>query len=91
MGHKNYPDIIGMGGNLKYFKTDFVDAEPTDQNKKKLVDKSTEMLCLKEDCFESVKNGSNFKIFNDSKEKYLGIIYDDAGIAPFKKEAERNN
>jgi len=78
-----------LGGNLKYYKTDFVDAEPTDRNKKSLVDKSTEMLCLKEDCFESVKKGSNFKIFKNNGGKYLGIIYDDAGIASFKKEAEK--
>jgi len=44
--------IEGFEGNLKYLKTDFVDANPTDRNKKKLVDKSTEMLCLKEDCFD---------------------------------------
>jgi adenine-specific DNA-methyltransferase len=90
-GYKDAKGVLvrGLGGNLKYFNTDFVDAEPTDQNKKKLVDKSTEMLCLKEDCFEPVKKGNDFKIFKDNKEKYLGIIYDDAGIAPFKKEAEK--
>lgn len=81
----------GLGGNLKYFKTDFVDAESTDKNKKALVDKSTEMLCLKEDCFEGVKKGKNFNIFKDNKNKYLGIIYDDAGIAPFKNEAKKLN
>jgi adenine-specific DNA-methyltransferase len=90
-GHKSYPNITGIISNLKYYKTDFVDAKPTDQNKKKLVDKSTEMLCLKEDCFEGVKSGNNFKIFKDNKEKYLGIIYDDAGIAPFKKEVGKIN
>jgi hypothetical protein len=47
------------------------------------------MLCLKEDCFESVKKGSNFKIFKNNGGKHLGIIYDDAGIEPFKKEAEK--
>jgi adenine-specific DNA-methyltransferase len=90
-GYKDFKGskINGLGGNLKYFNTDFVNAEPTDQNKKKLVDKSTEMLCLKEDCFEPVKKGNDFKIFKDNKENYLAIIYDDAGIAPFKKEADK--
>ncbi len=77
----------GLGGNLKYFKTDFVDANPTDRNKKKLVDKSTEMLCLKEDCFEEIKKGHEFRIFKNSLDKFLGIIYDDDGIDEFKKEA----
>lgn len=81
--------IKNMPGNLKYFKTDFVDAEPTDRNKHKMVDKSTEMLCLKEDCFDEVIQGKDFKIFANSQGKNLGIIYDDGGIVPFKKEAKK--
>lgn len=90
-GYKNSKKekVEGLGGNLKYFKTDFVDAEPTDRNKKRLVDKSTEMLCLKEDCFEEVKKEGDFKIFKNSQNKYLGIIYDDDGIEPFKKVAKK--
>lgn len=76
-------------GGLKYFKTDFVDAEPTDLNKKKLVDKSTEMLCLKEYCFDQVKSAKYFKIFKDNEGKFLGIVYDDEGIEPFKKEVKK--
>ncbi|MEM4270609.1 MAG: site-specific DNA-methyltransferase [Candidatus Pacearchaeota archaeon] len=90
-GYKNLKGekVEGLGGNLKYFKTDFVDANPTDKNKKKLVDESTEMLCLKEDCFDFVLEGHNFKIFKNNEDKYLGIIYDDDGIEPFKKEAKK--
>ncbi|MDE1970029.1 MAG: site-specific DNA-methyltransferase [Patescibacteria group bacterium] len=92
-GYKNpkNEEIAGLGGNLKYYKTDFVDAEPTDKNKKMLVDKSTEMLCLKEDCFDVVKKGSEYKLFKNSKDKYLGIIYDDTGIEPFKSEIKKLN
>tara|TARA_Y100000034_G_scaffold119974_1_gene162299 strand:+ start:2022 stop:3716 length:1695 start_codon:yes stop_codon:yes gene_type:complete len=91
---KGYKDlkgnqINGLSSNLKYFKTDFVDAEQTDQNKRRIVGKSTEMLCLKEDCFEEVKKGKEYNIFKNSKEKYLGIIYDDEGIKSFKKEVKR--
>jgi len=88
-GHKDWPDITKIKGNLKYFKTDFVDAQPTDRNKRKLVDKSTEMLCLKEDCFDVVMKSHEFKIFTDSQGKNLGIIYDDDGIEPFKKEVKK--
>lgn len=80
---------IGLGGNLKYFKTNFVDAELTDKNKRKLVDKSTEMLCLKEDCFNNVSKGNSFKIFKNNKDRYLGIVYEDAGIEPFKQEVRK--
>lgn len=76
-------------GHLKYFKTDFVDAEATDANKKALVDKCTEMLCLKEDCFDKIKGNQSFGVYTDSKEKLLGIIYDDEGIEPFKRELKR--
>ena len=91
---EGYRSNKGLGGNLKYFKADkayFIEAKPTDINKKKLVDKSTEMLCLKENCFEVVKKGQNFKIFTNNKNKYLGIIYDDTGIELFKKEVKKLN
>jgi len=81
--------IKGLRGNLKYFKTAFVDAKSTDRNKKRLVDKSTEMLCLKEDCFDKIKEGKDFRIFTNSENKYLGIVYDDDGIEAFKKEARK--
>ena len=37
MGYKNQKGEKkeGLGGNLKYYKTDFVEAEPTDKNKTK--------------------------------------------------------
>ena len=85
-GNEEYKDITGYKTNLKYFKTDFVDAKPTDENKKKLVDKSTEMLCLKEDCFDEIKETHNFKMFKNNHGKQLGIIYEDDGIEPLKKE-----
>ena len=76
----------GLGGNLKYYQTDSVDSKSTDANKKKLSDLSTEMLCLKEDCFDMVKMTKTFKIFKNHEEKYLGIVFDDEGIEPFIKE-----
>lgn len=88
---KGLNGIKGLGGNLKYFQTDFVDAEPTDKNKRELVDKSTEMLCLKENCFDESTKGQSFKMFTNGQNKHLGIIYDDDGIEPFKKEAKKLN
>ncbi|MBI2085720.1 site-specific DNA-methyltransferase [Candidatus Daviesbacteria bacterium] len=92
-GYKNTNEenVKGLGGNLKYFKTDFVDAEPTDKNKRKLVDKSTEMLCLKEDCFNESTKGQSFRMFTNGQNKHLGIIYDDDGIEPFKKQVKKLN
>jgi adenine-specific DNA-methyltransferase len=90
-GHKkNGEPVSGLGGNLKHFCTDFIGASPTDKNKRDLVNKCTEMLCLKENAFELVKKGDNFRIFKDSH-KHLGIIYDEESISEFKKEAKKIN
>lgn len=83
-GHKDYPDITRIPANLKYFKTDFVDAEPTDKNKKRLTEQATEMLCIKEGTFEPVLDQEDFKIFKNS-EHYTGIIFDQLAIPEFKK------
>ena len=79
----------GIGGRLKYFATDVIDGEPTDRNKKKLVDQSTEMLCLREYCFDEVASGKHFRIFTNSDGKCLGIVYDEDGIETFKKELKK--
>jgi adenine-specific DNA-methyltransferase len=73
--------------NFKYFKTDFVDSTPTDQNKKKIVDKSTEMLCIKENAFKLVKEKEGYKIFKNN-DIYLGIIFDEDSIDNFIKDAK---
>ena len=74
---------------MKYFKPDFVEAVPTDLNKKILTEKCTEMLCLKEGCFRKSKEGAHFRIFESYEGKNLGIVYDDEGIEPLKEEIKK--
>ncbi|MBU2614531.1 MAG: site-specific DNA-methyltransferase [Elusimicrobia bacterium] len=74
-GHKDYPDITNIQANLRYFKTGFVEAEPTDGNKKKLTEEATEMLCVKEGTFELVLSQKKYKIFKNNGH-YTGIIFD---------------
>jgi len=76
--------VQGLGGNLKYFKMDFVDGDPTDKNKKKLTEQATEMLCLKEGTFEKVTNKKTFKIYKNA-DHYTGIIIDQMAIPDFKE------
>jgi len=85
-GYKNLKgeQVEGLGGNLKYFRTDFVDAEPSDKNKIKLTKQATEMLCVKEGTFEKVQDNERFKIFKNSSH-YTGIIWDQTAIPEFKK------
>ena len=96
-GYKNLKGqkVEGLGGNLKYFKTDFVDYdEPTDRNKIKLTEQATEMLCVKEGTFEKVLparrslgaggDQKSFKVFKNANH-YTSIIFDQAEIPTFKK------
>ena len=80
-----YKNIEGLGGNLKYFTAyDFVEAKETDANKRKLVNKSTEMLSIKENAFEEVQDGSDFKILKNC-DKYVGIIFYEEAINDYKE------
>lgn len=73
----------GLGGNLKYFKTSFVPADPTDKNKVALTNKATEMLCIKENTFELVDSKEKFMLFRNRK-RYTGIIFNHLAIPDFK-------
>lgn len=86
IGVKNINDEKeGLGGNLKYFKSDFVDyKESTDRNKIKLTKEAVAMLCVKEGTFESVLDNEDFKIFKNH-DHYTGIIFDQLAIKDFKK------
>jgi len=85
---QGYSNVTGLGGNLKYFKTDFVDYdEPTDRNKIQFAQQATDMLCVKEGTFEKVVDNEKFKIFKNLHH-YTGIIWDQTAIPAFKKAIE---
>lgn len=89
-GYKNTKgeNVAGLGGNLKYYTCDFVEAEPTDKNKRKLVKESTEMLCIRENAFELVQDEGEFKIFKNHN-KYLGIVFYEEAIDDFKEAIKK--
>lgn len=75
-----------LGGNLKYFKTSFVfKHNVTDDVKRELVARSTEMICVKEGTFDEVKNSKANKIFRNNKQ-ITGILFDLDALTKFKKE-----
>jgi len=80
--------VNGLGGSVKYYACDFVAAEPTDRNRRNLVDKSTEMLCIRENAFELVQDQGSFKIFKNS-DRHLGIVFDEDAIDAFKKAIKK--
>ncbi|MDL1897390.1 site-specific DNA-methyltransferase, partial [Anaerolineae bacterium CFX7] len=77
--------IEGLGGNLNYYRTAFVPAAPTDANKETLTLRSVEMLCLRENTFEFVRENAVWKIFKNQA-RYTAILFDNLAIPKFKKE-----
>lgn len=77
-----------LGGNLKYYKTDFVESKPTDKNKRKLVKESCDMLCILENAFEFVSETPEFKIFKNT-DKYVGVIFYEEAIEDYKKAIKK--
>lgn len=73
----------GLGGNLKYFTTGFVSADPTDKNKRHLTKKATDMLCLKENTFEETYSDDFYAIYSKGN-RHTAIIFDHLAIDDFK-------
>lgn len=66
--------------NLRYYQCDFVNREPSMANKRQLTQLAAELLCIKEDCYETINHGLPFtekeaQILTNGKGKYLVIIY----------------
>lgn len=98
-GYKKNGDgefIDGLGGNLKYFRTDFVEnSKNTTQTKINLARECSDMISLKTGRFNqiSIKN-SSFKIFSNNKnDQYTCIYFDcfDTDIQSFIKEISKLN
>lgn len=73
--------ITGLiNNNLRYFKSEFVPSSKTEQNKRLLTQASTELLCIKEDCYHDLTSTEGFKstdcnIFTNGSGKYLIVVY----------------
>lgn len=81
-----YGHTKGIPANFRYFKTSFViKNNVSDDVKRELVARSTEMICIKEGTFDEVKNGKAYKIFRN-KEQVTGILFDLDALNKFKKE-----
>lgn len=87
---EGYNENNGIPANLKYFKTEFVSQVLTDNDKRLLVNRSTELLCLAENTFELVKQSkrkNEFAIYKNIKQ-LTAIIYDEDAIEKCKEELE---
>ena len=53
----NGDKVAGLkNNNFRYYKTDYVGRDKTAYNRKKLTELATDMLCIKEDCYNSITN-----------------------------------
>jgi len=87
----NKKSVEGLGGSLKYFKTDFVDQVVTDNDKREFVSHSTDMLCLAEDTFIPVAFKKNQYAIFSGNGRTTGIVYDEDYLSDFKKEISKND
>ena len=63
---EGYSDVEGIPANLKYFKTSFIPKSiVSDDTRTNIVNKSTEMICIKEGTFEELFVSEGFKIFKN--------------------------
>lgn len=89
---QNGDKVDGLGGSLKYLKTDFISIDNNSDNlKEKTVEASTEILCLKENTFNKVSDDYKkykIKIF-ENKNKYTAILFDLFYFDEFVKELKK--
>ncbi len=94
-GYTNAKGVAVAGlenNNLRYFKSDDVSRDQTLKNKKELTHLATELLCIKEDCYNPIASKSKwYSAFADTKSQFI-VIYDDVmieeGIAIIKQMNE---
>ena len=82
-GYTNDKGVVFEGlknNNLRYFKSEFVPSSKTEQNKRLLTQASTELICIKEDCYQDITEKDGFNrlhcgIFTNGKGRYLVVVY----------------
>lgn len=83
-----YADVKGIPANIRYFKTSFVPkSDVSDDTRRSLIAKSTEMLCVKESTFKKVADNKKFKIYCN-QEQITGILFDLDAIDDFKEKLD---
>lgn len=88
---KNNERVMGLGGNLKYYKTDLQKLNTTDKIKKEISNNAIEMLCLKENCFDIVDSEMNNFIIFKNQTNHLGIAHNKSGVNSLKKFIKKND
>lgn len=69
-----------INNNLRYYRTEFIPSTKTEQNKRQLTQASTNLLCIKEDCYNELTteygyNPLQCRIFTDNAGKFMVVVY----------------
>ncbi len=72
--------VKGLGGNLKYFKTDLISVDRidkiTDTKRKELTQKAGEIIGIKEDTLQEIEINNYYQILsNNTKTKFTAIYF----------------
>ena len=86
---EGYAGIQGIPTNLRYFKTAFVKkSEVSDDTRYQLVQRSADMICVREDTYEHVEDKQDYKIFQNSN-SYTAILYSLDALAALKQQLSK--
>lgn len=66
--------------NLRYYQSAFVPSAQSEENKRLLTQASTDLLCIKEDCYTELTQAAGFapthcRLFHNENGKYMIVIY----------------
>lgn len=73
--------VAGLANNnLRYYRTEFVGSTKTEHNKRQLTQASTDLLCIKEDCYTEITkekglNSTQCRLFTNNAGKYMAVVY----------------
>ena len=89
----NGEEVDGLILNtLRYYKTDFVSRERSSQNMRQLVYAATDLLCIKEDLYNEVKQFGSLKLkssvarYFEGKDKRMLVIYNELAVPAIADE-----
>ena len=79
----------GIPANVRYFKTDFVSKNKTnDKLRREIAPLCTDMIKIRENCFEQVLDADQLKVFKNSR-GLTALIFDDGDLTPHIQEIEK--
>lgn len=79
----------GIPANIRYFKTTFIDKdESNDRLREKIAPLCTDMIKIRENCFEIISDEAKLKIFKNNSE-FVALVFDEYELAPYIAKLEK--